>query len=88
MKRLMMLGGRGDLAFDGEIKPYIGQVVTVIKQCKNGLYQIETRDKKLFSVSIRNLDPFWTEERLKKFWEVYHLELEEATAEETKKLQE
>lgn len=55
MKAFYELNGHGDLAMDGEICPYIGQLVEWVKLCKSGLIQIRTNDRKLFSVPQRNL---------------------------------
>lgn len=52
----VLLNGKGDLAFDGHIRRYIGQPVTVLKITKGGLYHIRTADGKTFSVPKRNLD--------------------------------
>lgn len=51
------LNGNGDLGIDPEIRPYIDQVVDIVKRCKSGLYQIRTSDLRLFSVPKSNL--FW-----------------------------
>ena len=53
---MLTLNGRGDLAFDGEIKPYIRTEVTLVKITKSGLYQVRALDGTLLSVPKRNLD--------------------------------
>lgn len=49
------LNGSRDLAMDGDIRPYIGQLVDLVKITKAGLYQIRTSDGQLFSVPKYNL---------------------------------
>ena len=50
-----VLNGRGDLAMDGALRPYIGASVVVLKITRAGLYQIRAADGKLLSVPKRNL---------------------------------
>lgn len=51
----VMLNGRRDLGIDPDLKKIIGTEVTIIKQCKNGLIQIESNGD-LYSVPLHNLD--------------------------------
>lgn len=51
------LNGNGDLAFDGDLRPYIGHEVEFVKVTKSGLIQVRGADGKLVSVPKRNLDP-------------------------------
>jgi hypothetical protein len=50
------LNGRRDLAWESELRPYIGSRVEIVKTCKSGLIQIRTSDGGLYSVPKRNLD--------------------------------
>ncbi len=55
MTSIYTLNGNGDLAMDGDIGHYIGQVVEFVKVTKAGLYQVRASDGQLFSVPKRNL---------------------------------
>jgi len=50
------LNGKGDLACDGDARPYINTMVNVGKRCKSGLYLIITHDGKKITVPKRNLE--------------------------------
>lgn len=51
-----VLNGAGDLAMDGDIRPWIGSIVQIVKKTKSGMYQIRTNGGDLYSVPKRNLD--------------------------------
>ena len=53
----VLLNGARDLAFEGEIRPYLYTPVEIVKHTKAGLYQIRTHDGSLFSVPKYNLEP-------------------------------
>jgi len=50
-----IVNGKGDLAFDGQLRKIIGEEVTIIKTCKSGLIQVE-KDGAYYSLPKRNLD--------------------------------
>ncbi len=54
-----VINGRGDLAMDGEIKPYIYQECVVVQRNKNGLFLVRPKANPNVKLSIakKNLDP-------------------------------
>lgn len=46
----------GDLFMEAEARPFIEQVVEVVKITKGGLYQIRLPDGRVYSLPKRNLD--------------------------------
>ena len=51
-----IVNGFRDLGIDPDMRKIIGEEVTIIKQCKSGLVQIE-REGKFYSIRMTNLDP-------------------------------
>jgi len=49
------VNGSGDLYFNADIRPVIGETVYVNRQCKNGLYEVIYESKKYY-IAKRNLD--------------------------------
>lgn len=52
------LSGRGDLAIDGALRPYIEQRVEFVKILKGGLYQVRAQDGTLLAQPRENR-PQW-----------------------------
>ncbi|MFW9876259.1 MAG: hypothetical protein ACFFG0_24425 [Candidatus Thorarchaeota archaeon] len=56
---MCIINGYGDLAMDGELKPFIREriPVKIIKKVKSGLIQVELTPGKFRSVPQKNLSP-------------------------------
>lgn len=50
------VNGYGDLAMDAEVRHLIGEVVTVVKQNRDGLFMVSSIDRRTYNIPKRNLD--------------------------------